>query len=314
MRSTASLLARLGRRGPLRRIVAALRSRLLGPAAAQAGAMAEPDGPDDESRLRGQIGDRYLNGAGIEVGAGARPSRHPQATRITIADKRTRVELESLFGRPIDYEPVPFEQIREPADFIVAHQVLEHAADPIGLLRTWLARLRPDGVVYVSVPGPAAQCEKDRLPTPIEHLLDDHVFARAEHDYESRQHIYSFVHAWAAMGPQHIWYAREDVNMYARTSLAEALRDGHDLHWHTYTETVLRQLIELSFWLEGRSCEWLHVEDSAGSLHVVCRARPRGDEPVVLAAYRMRLRDALARLEAEDAATGAGGRTDAHAA
>jgi SAM-dependent methyltransferase len=280
-----------------------------------AGSPAAPGGPaegaplglgDDDGRNRTVLGDRFLAGRGFEIGAGALPSQHPGVRDIVFVDKRDPEGLAALFKAAIPYQVVTPDQAaalcgREgPRDFVIAHHVLEHTPDPIRTMMSWLGLIRDGGRFFVSLPSDTNVCEKDRVPTPIGHLLDDFLFERSGDDYESKGHILSFIDQWTVFDPEEFWYAKRGVLAFAEASLGEMRRGDHDLHWHTYQLPVARQVIEAAAHFTGRAVEWL-VATTAGSSHyLVGTVRPAAAPtglPGFLAAHRALLEGALARLE-----------------
>jgi len=198
--------------------------------------------------MRKQIGDRVLRGAGYEFGAGLTPSLFSNVSTLTVIDKRDKAELTVLFGAVPTYDVLSYEQAasRVEQDFITAHHVIEHCPDPIAVIMSWLPLVRDGGVVYFSLPSSNHACECDREPTPMSHLLADYLFEADGTDFDSRNHIPSFICHWTVMNPDGIWFAREGVVPYARQLLAEQARvKGHDLHWHTYTAAASRWLLTL---------------------------------------------------------------------
>src|SRR5205814_8172660 len=116
---------------------------------------------------------------------------------------------------------------------------IEHCDNPIRVLvEEWLPLLREGGVLYLSLPSTRNACEKERVATPIDHILADYYFSREADAYESKSHIYSFILQWTALSVNNFWYARNDVQSFAANALQVALRETHDLHWHSYTLAV----------------------------------------------------------------------------
>ncbi len=261
---------------------------------------------------RRKIADKYLKGRGIEIGAGPYPAEGKLIDELHVIDKRSRSELKELFNADIPYDVRTLEEARslfpDGADFVVAHQVLEHCHNPIQTLMEWLSLLHRDGTLFLGVPVESAAFESRRPRTPIEHLLDDFIFARSDTAYDSAQHVYSFIHGWAAVRPGDFWYAQKDVTTYIDVCLSEGLRVGHDFHWHTFTRTTIRQTIEAAFWFTNSSVEFMYDEEYEGSALIVCRrpadrpdpARPHQRlspvEPGFVRDYRNRLLSALTRL------------------
>jgi SAM-dependent methyltransferase len=248
--------------------------------------------PHDAAK-RQEIGDRFIEGEGVEIGAGLEQSRYELMRSVAYADKRSKAEVEAWFGSAIEYEVGTIDELRalRPSgyDFIVAHQVLEHAHEPISALATWVTLLRRGGLLYITVPDAENVVEADRLPTPLEHILDDFAFRRTADCYESRQHIGSFM---AQMTKQSPGFFPETTDAFVEHYLHELTsQTEHDLHWHTFTADVLLDVVRCAFYFAGSSSSTLHVEVAHGALHVVCQKRPpRFFPPRAIRAHRARLR------------------------
>jgi SAM-dependent methyltransferase len=78
-------------------------------------------------------------------------------------------------------------------DFVIANHVLEHLEDPIAALRNFMRVIRPDGVLFITLPDPAHSFDAGRARTTVEHVLLDHehgpVTSRQEHYEEWARHI-----------------------------------------------------------------------------------------------------------------------------
>jgi len=123
----------------------------------------EPASPFRErDRIRDLVVRDFLKGRGLEIGAGVTPQRLPPGASCRLYDLRTTAELTSLFGQTpaneaagLDRIPIDFP---DGADFLVAHNVLEHAPDPIGTLIQWHRLVKPEWSRRLVVPG------QERLP------------------------------------------------------------------------------------------------------------------------------------------------------
>lgn len=256
---------------------------------------------EDSKRRRG-LGARFLAGDGFEIGPGLTSTRLPRARTVTLVDRRSRSELAAVLGADLPHDVISPDEAarRHPAgrDFVVAHQMLHRSENPIRILLTWLRLLRQDGVLFLSLPSADHACERDRAPTPIEHILDDYYLDRDEAAYESRQHILSSIVQRVLYEPTSIWYAQEGLERFARVSLTEVRRTGHDVHWHTYSATVAAQVIEAAFYLDGAGVEWIHREEIEGNLYLICRRRvgAKPAAPECLIAYRQRIVKVMERL------------------
>jgi len=231
--------------------------------------------------MRKKIGDEYLIGDGYELGAGLAPSRFAKVESLEVIDKRNAQELEELFGAPPPYEVKTYEDAaRSPKAFLTAHHVLEHCPDPIGALKEWLPLVADRGIIYLSVPSTQNVCETHREPTPIRHLLLDHLLAADGTDFESRNHIPSFVNQWAVLDEKYVWYASQGVQFYAEQMLAAQRQiEGHDLHWHTFSAEVLRQCLDVASYRAGRCADIVHEEETDTELFIVASVEDRPDRP-----------------------------------
>jgi SAM-dependent methyltransferase len=76
-------------------------------------------------------------------------------------------------------------------DFILSSHMLEHAANPIGVLREWLRVLRPGGVVQLVLPHKDGTFDHRRPVTKLEHLEEDFAVSQPEND---RTHFDEILH------------------------------------------------------------------------------------------------------------------------
>ncbi len=223
----------------------------------------------EDGRKRQEIGEKFIAGKGYEIGAGTFPSRYSGIESVVYLDTRSEAELQKLFAAEIPYQVRSVHAAHPAQDFLVAHHVIEHLADPIGAIASWCALLGDAGRMFLSLPASDNSGEKDRLPATFEHVLDDHLFGRGPDHFDSKQHVPHFINQWAAMDPKSFWYSQGSVADFASTSLAEARRDNNDLHWHTFTLDVFREVVAAGFWFAGHGIRFLHAEHACQALYVV---------------------------------------------
>jgi SAM-dependent methyltransferase len=251
----------------------------------------------EDGRKRQEIGDRFIVGKGYEIGAGAFPSRYSGLESVVYLDTRSDAELQKLFRAEMPYQVRSIDGGHPAQDVLIAHHVIEHLADPIGAIASWCALLRDTGRMFLSLPAADNLGEKDRMPAPFEHILDDHLFGRGPGHFDSMQHVPHFIDQWAAMDPTSFWYAQGSVAKFASTSLFEARRDNNDIHWHTFTMDVFREVMTAGFWFAGHGIRFLHTEQCYGALYVVAaKDGAAGELPAAMRAHRERLAKAVGAL------------------
>jgi SAM-dependent methyltransferase len=161
-------------------------------------------GAEDRKTLREDIALRFLQGAGIEIGALDFPLRVPPGARVSYVDYLDGAGLREAYGStlpPGRTVVVPHvvddgERLDSFADssldFVVANHMLEHVQDPIAALQHHLRVLRPGGVLYLTLPDARFTFDAPRKRTTVEHLLRDHLdgprVSRREH-YEECAHL-----------------------------------------------------------------------------------------------------------------------------
>jgi SAM-dependent methyltransferase len=204
-----------------------------------------------------------LVGCGLEIGAGVNPQKLPDEVSCVYFDKRDAQSIKDLFHDIADYEVHPIDEIPtffpDGADFLIAHNVLEHSPDPIGLLRSWFSFVRNDGMLVLSLPE-KSHCPPDamRAVPSLDHLVLDHVYSRGEDTFESKEHIYSFLLGWRDHVHPHL-----NKVAYCDHCLAEAQRSGHDLHWHAIDLPLGEKVIQTAGLLSGKDIDMVRICHSA---------------------------------------------------
>lgn len=224
---------------------------------------------DEIRAIRYEVSKPYLNGSGMEVGAGANPQRLPDGVQCRYFDKYDRNFVEHFFGegRELPYQVTSLADVTkhfpDGADFLIAHNVLEHCENPIRTVCDWISYIRPGGVLVVGLPLPS-RCLNDgqRRFASFRHVLEDYLFDRTQEDFESCEHIYSFRLGW-----------RDDKaalskDEYLDFMLAEGQRKGHDLHWHAGGHDLWSHTIHAALHFSGRSYTLLDTTQDPEALFV----------------------------------------------
>jgi len=240
-----------------------------------------------ETKKRKSIGDKYISGRGFEIGAGEAPAEYDGIEHVTYIDKRSQLWLEEKMGK-LPYQVTPWGTAlqMDRGDFFIAHHVIEHQPDPVGEFGKWLGLLRDGGRFFISLPSPNNVCEKDRLPTPIEHILDDYVFNQ---EYESRQHAASSSSQRFVSDGDRSRYAQYSGREFAAKLLEEMKQEDLDCHFHTFSLEVIMQTIEVACYFLDLGITWLYTEESETALYLIGEVNSSGCKPDFLWDYEQRL-------------------------
>jgi hypothetical protein len=130
---------------------------------------------------------RHVVGSGVEIG----PGHHPfpvSLPGVTVAyldrwgpeDNRNlfpELQSEAVFSTPDYVCNLDLDRLKPlgdaSQDFVIASHVLEHVAEPIGLIDEIHRILKPDGLAVILLPDRRRTFDCRRRPTPLEHLLAD---------------------------------------------------------------------------------------------------------------------------------------------
>ncbi len=203
----------------------------------------EPPAPPNEDpyrQRRRELAQQYLRGSGIEVGALHQPLAVPARARVRYVDRMPIDQLRLQYPELANLPLTPVDVIDNgetlatfaPAsqDFVIASHFLEHAQDPIGTLKNLLRVVRPGGVLYLAVPIRHLTFDRDRAPTPWEHLVRDHLegpeWSYADHLYE-----------WAALVDKTTGAALE-------AEIAHLRRINYSIHFHVWNEAEFRVILD----------------------------------------------------------------------
>lgn len=149
----------------------------------------------EKDRIRGHLAALHLRGRGLEIGAQDNPTRVQKGVRVAYVDRLTRAETARKSGLDPKtlVEPTHLLDAESLAgiadqsqDFLIALHVLEHADEPLAVLREWLRVLRPGGALLLGLPNATAN-EYDfmRRPLPLAHFVAE---GRASDPAARREH------------------------------------------------------------------------------------------------------------------------------
>lgn len=170
----------------------------------------EASGSEDVLLLVGQAVDMrtyvlpYAVGRGVEVGPGLRPHVLPSETvEVSYIEQQHPHEWLAVYNRQGEGPAIPPEHVlerykvgsavqletieTESLDFIFSNHVFEHLANPIQVMRNWLERLKPGGVILGVVPDPRFTFDCRQPPTTLnealaEEVVGGHVIPRSKYE------------------------------------------------------------------------------------------------------------------------------------
>jgi hypothetical protein len=203
--------------------------------------MAAPAAPDRAAAMavRRAFAEKYIKGAGIEIGALSEPLWVPAGAKVTYVDRMAASDLRRHYPE-LDTLPLvevdlidDGERLGKVADssqdFMISNHFLEHTQDPIGTLARHLAVLKPGGVLYMAVPDKRQTFDSKRPETTFEHLVRD----------------WREGSAWSYEGHLREYAALVDGLSGAalEARIAFLRRTGYSIHFHVWTGATLADFL-----------------------------------------------------------------------
>jgi predicted SAM-dependent methyltransferase len=189
----------------------------------------------ERSDVRRLIAEVFLYGFGIEVGALQDPLPTAKDVIVKYVDRFSKAELyqhyPELRGAPlvevdiVDNGEQLFKLAPKSQDFVIANHFLEHTQDPIATLKNFCRVVRPGGYLYIAVPDQATTFDKDRVPTALQHHIDDH-----RNGPESSRHGH-FVE-WVTQCEPHFGRTYQPEEVAARVKELED--KDYSIHFHCW--------------------------------------------------------------------------------
>jgi SAM-dependent methyltransferase len=192
---------------------------------------------------------RHLHGRGLELGPGHEPFPLPHGVTVRYVDRWAPTENQALFPE-LDHPTFPPPDIQADldvdrlggvddatVDFVIASHVLEHLADPLGMIDEIHRVLRFGGVALLLLPDRLRTFDAGRLPTPLDHLVAEH---EAGVTAVSDDHIREFVAATeAGRKPSAVemdLHRRRSIHAHcwSEEEFVPVLRYGIDAHGHRW--------------------------------------------------------------------------------
>jgi len=213
--------------------------------------------PKSKALLRQSFG-FFLHGSGIEIGALHQPLalNGLPISRIQYVDRLTVDRLRQHYPELSGYKFVPVDVLDDgetlatflddSLDFIIANHFIEHTRNPIGTIRNWLAKLRPDGVVYIAVPDYQRTFDSERPLTTLGHLIEDDRVSQAEQEKRDHEHYLEYARLVDKK-------AGDEVEYHVRR-LIDA---SYSIHFHTFVASSFLEMLRYAQEHLAAPCEIL---------------------------------------------------------
>jgi len=236
---------------------------------------------------------RHLRGSGVELGPGHNPLPLPYTgTEVQYVDRwepdensRLCAELgpDAQFPKPDVIANLDTDRLSavptDSQDYVVASHLLEHLAEPLGILADISRVLRPGGTLLLLLPDRRRTFDLGREPTPLAHLVAEHAAGVSE---VSDEHLLEWI---AHVSDRTDWTPEQrtsDFDLHRRRSI----------HVHCWTQEEFDQVLVHTIASMGAPwelVELLRVEDVPASIEFgyVLRKAPQALPPDV-AADRLR--------------------------
>ncbi|MBI4952023.1 MAG: methyltransferase domain-containing protein [Myxococcales bacterium] len=161
--------------------------------------------------------------------------------------------------------------------FVIANHVLEHAPNPIGVLRNWRRVLRPGGLLFLSVPMESRSFDKGHGVTSLRHMVEDFELGERGELAELERRNLDHYWAWLNVSEPNLLRERGEPPR-ARTAeeraarVAEWARTRTEIHFHTFSRASFAALLEHAATEVPGGCTVLEVcEEGIEAVGVVQR-------------------------------------------
>ncbi len=208
--------------------------------------------------LRVLLSKQYIKGSGLEIGALYLPLFVSEGVTVTYVDLFSREESIAKYPELNAAEIVPIDHIDDgfvlstipeaSQDFLIANHVLEHTPNPIQVLLNWVRVLKPNGVLFVTVPILDMCFDKGRALTPLQHLIDDFNLYKRQDQAQINERNKGHLIEWVTISEPAILSEREADYVPLSPSKLQQRIDGEDLenldiHFHTFSLDSVKSLI-----------------------------------------------------------------------
>jgi predicted SAM-dependent methyltransferase len=176
----------------------------------------------------------YLRGAGIEVGALNNPLKVPSDVTVQYVDIKLPEELEKFYVGVTDIKAPDIvtdgEKLTgvadESQDFVIANHFIEHCEDPIGTIENFLRVVKPNGILFLTLPDKRFTFDFCRPVTTFEHLMRD----------------YRDGGEWSRFG-HHEEMHRLLFGITDETQIRRHIEQLAETHYHVWTQIEMLELV-----------------------------------------------------------------------
>jgi SAM-dependent methyltransferase len=190
----------------------------------------------------------HLHGDGLELGPGHQPFPVPEGVRVALVDQWVPEDSRALFYELDESVSFPVPDVvanldtdrlsavaDESQDFVIASHILEHMAEPVGMLVDIHRVLRPGGVLLALLPDRRRTFDRTRYGTGVDHVIAEH---KAGTTVVDDDHIVEFI-----LHANHLMRRAEGIEP---EPLTDELIEAHRLrsiHAHCWTEDEFVDLL-----------------------------------------------------------------------
>jgi len=208
---------------------------------------------------RWPLSKHYIKGNGLEIGSlhnplplkkGARAKNVDLASRADNIKQHPELDADRIVETDIIDDGFSLSNVENHSqDFIIANHVLEHAANTLQVLTNWVRVLKPNGILFISVPIGAKCFDRGRTLTTLQHFIDDHdLYSRGKLDeinHANRVHLMEWLsisepNILGKRQPNYTPPTREEVEKRAN----EACLDKLEMHFHTFSKASFQELLK----------------------------------------------------------------------
>jgi len=217
----------------------------------------------DPKTTREELSFKYIRGNGLEIGALHSPLPVRAGVSVCYVDRVDREESIRKFPH-LDAAEVVDPHIDDgfvlnsisdaSQDFLIANHVLEHASNPLAVLKNWARVLKPKGVLFVSVPAADKCFDKGRPLTTLDHFVEDYNAGAAGNAKILSERNRPHYGEWLRISEPNIYADRKEKYVAPSPEDMERRIDflldrAEEIHFHTFSTESFRSL--LSYFADG---------------------------------------------------------------